>query len=304
MTQIAIIYHSGFGHTEVLAKDVARGVEAAGGAPVLLAIEPGQTDFDSFFAVANESDALIFGSPTYMGTVSAPMKAFMDASAAVYFTKQWKDKLAAGFTVSGSPSGDKLNTLTSLAIFAAQHGMLWIGTGQNPGNNDDTSAATDVENRLGSFIGAMAQAAVGAQVLEALDVHRGVAAQVALDLVIGVDRLADAQHLLVGQILDAAAVIDAELVGDVDRRLAADAVDVGKRNDQALVGRDVDPRNTSHLFLHAPRGPTLATPSHRYSFGSPGRLERAETRKSPALAREKAAFRTDPNLSNEPRRLG
>lgn len=159
MTQVAIIYHSGFGHTEVLAKDVARGVEAAGGAPVLLAIEPGQTDFDSFFAVANESDALIFGSPTYMGNVSAPMKAFMDASAAVYFTKQWKDKLGAAFTVSGSPSGDKLNTLTSLAIFAAQHGMLWIGTGQNPGNNDDTSAATDVENRLGSFIGAMAQAA-------------------------------------------------------------------------------------------------------------------------------------------------
>ena len=159
MTQVAIIYHSGFGHTEVLAKDVAHGVQAAGGAPVLLAIEPGQTDFDSFLAVANESDALIFGSPTYMGTVSAPMKAFMDASAAVYFTKRWKDKLGAAFTVSGSPSGDKLNTLTSLAIFAAQHGMLWIGTGQNPGNNDDTSAATDVENRLGSFIGAMAQAA-------------------------------------------------------------------------------------------------------------------------------------------------
>ena len=65
----------------------------------------------------------------------------------------------AAFTVSGSPSGDKLNTLTSLAIFAAQHGMLWIGTGQNPGNNDDESAATDAENRLGSFIGAMAQAA-------------------------------------------------------------------------------------------------------------------------------------------------
>lgn len=159
MTQVAIIYHSGFGHTEVLARDVARGVEATGGTPVLLAIEPGQTDFAAFFAVAAESDALIFGSPTYMGTVSAPMKAFMDASAAVYFTKQWKDKLAAAFTVSGSPSGDKLNTLTSLAIFAAQHGMLWIGTGQNPGNNDDTSAATDVENRLGSFIGAMAQAA-------------------------------------------------------------------------------------------------------------------------------------------------
>lgn len=159
MTQIAIIYHSGFGHTDVIARDVARGVEAAGATPVLLSIESGQTDFETFFAVARESDAIIFGSPTYMGNVSAAMKTFMDASSAVYFTKQWKDKLGAAFTVSGSPSGDKLNTLTSLAIFAAQHGMLWIGTGQNPGNNDDTSAATDVENRLGSFIGAMAQAA-------------------------------------------------------------------------------------------------------------------------------------------------
>lgn len=159
MTQIAIVYHSGFGHTDVIANDVARGVAEAGARATLLRIEAGQTDFEAFFAAIAESDAIIFGSPTYMGTVSAPMKAFMDASAAVYFTKQWKDKLGAAFTVSGSPSGDKLNTLTTLAIFAAQHGMLWIGTGQNPGNNDDTSAATDVENRLGSFIGAMAQAA-------------------------------------------------------------------------------------------------------------------------------------------------
>ena len=159
MTQVAIVYHSGFGHTEVIAADVARGVEEAGARAIPLKIEAGQTDFDTFFATIAESDAIVFGSPTYMGTVSAPVKAFMDASAAVYFTKQWKDKLGAAFTVSGSPSGDKLNTLTTLAIFAAQHGMLWIGTGQNPGNNDDTSAATEVENRLGSFIGAMAQAA-------------------------------------------------------------------------------------------------------------------------------------------------
>ena len=159
MTQVAIVYHSGFGHTDVIAADVARGVEDAGARAIALKIEGGQTGFDACFSTIAESDAIIFGSPTYMGTVSAPMKAFMDASAAVYFTKQWKDKLGAAFTVSGSPSGDKLNTLTTLAIFAAQHGMLWIGTGQNPGNNDDTSAATDAENRLGSFLGAMAQAA-------------------------------------------------------------------------------------------------------------------------------------------------
>lgn len=159
MSKIAIVYHSGFGHTDVLARDVAQGVTDSGGVADLLRIGSLQADFGEFFDRIADADAIIFGSPTYMGTVSAPMKAFMDASARVYFTKAWKDKLGAAFTVSGSPSGDKLNTLTSLAIFAAQHGMLWIGTGQNPGNNDDESAATEVENRLGSFIGAMAQAA-------------------------------------------------------------------------------------------------------------------------------------------------
>jgi len=159
MSKIAIVYHSGFGHTDVLARDVAQGVTDSGGVVNLLRIDGLQADFGEFFDRIADADAIIFGSPTYMGTVSAPMKAFMDASAKVYFTKAWKDKLGAAFTVSGSPSGDKLNTLTSLAIFAAQHGMLWIGTGQNPGNNDDESAATEVENRLGSFIGAMAQAA-------------------------------------------------------------------------------------------------------------------------------------------------
>ena len=159
MTKVAIVYHSGFGHTDVVAQEVALGVGEVGAMPALLRIEAGQTDFTDFFTQTADADAIIFGSPTYMGNVSAQMKAFMDATTKVYMGKEWKDKLGAAFTISGSPSGDKLNTLTSLAIFAAQHGMLWIGTGQSPGNNDDTSAATDVENRLGSFIGAMAQAA-------------------------------------------------------------------------------------------------------------------------------------------------
>jgi NAD(P)H dehydrogenase (quinone) len=130
-----------------------------GAANAVGGVQPGQHEFESFFDEIAGADAVIFGSPTYMGTVSGPMKTFMDASVKPYFVKAWKDKLAAAFTVSGSPSGDKLNTLTTLAIFAAQHGMLWIGTGQNPGNNDDTSAATEAENRLGSYLGAMAQAA-------------------------------------------------------------------------------------------------------------------------------------------------
>lgn len=159
MSNIAIVYHSGFGHTDVLAQDVAQGVIANGDTAILLKISADKTDFTDFFASIADADAVIFGSPTYMGTVSAPMKAFMDATSGIYFTKSWKDKLAAAFTVSASPSGDKLHTLTTLAIFAAQHAMVWIGSDRLPGNNDDTSAATEAENRLGSSLGVMAQAA-------------------------------------------------------------------------------------------------------------------------------------------------
>ena len=40
----------------------------------------------------------------------------------------------------------------------------------------------------------------------------------------------------------------------IDGPGAADSVNIGKRNDYALVGGDIDPGNTSHLLLHAPQG--------------------------------------------------
>ena len=106
--------------------------------------------------MGSTADAIVFGAPTYMGSVSAQFKAFMDASASVWFTRGWKDRLAAGFTNSASQSGDKLNSLQQLSIFAAQHGMIWVGLDLLPGNNSSKGSVNDL-NRLGSFLGAMAQ---------------------------------------------------------------------------------------------------------------------------------------------------
>jgi NAD(P)H dehydrogenase (quinone) len=86
-----------------------------------------------------------------MGNVSGLFKMFMDASSKPWLEQKWKDKVAAGFTISGSPSGDKLNTLQSLMIFAMQHGMIWVGNAEMPYNEEGI-------NRLGSFSGVMAQA--------------------------------------------------------------------------------------------------------------------------------------------------
>ncbi len=56
----------------------------------------------------------------------------MDGTSEIWALQSWRDKLAAAFTHSAAPSGDKLGTLTQLAVFAAQHGMIWVGLGLPP----------------------------------------------------------------------------------------------------------------------------------------------------------------------------
>lgn len=151
--KVAIAYHSGYGHTEVLAQAVAAGVENAGATAITISV----ADLDSVnWDALAEADAIIFGSPTYMGSVSGQFKSFMDASSKVWFEQGWKDKLAAGFTNSASQSGDKLNTLVQMAVYAAQQGMNWISLGMMPGNNSSQGSPEDL-NRIGSYLGAMAQ---------------------------------------------------------------------------------------------------------------------------------------------------
>jgi NAD(P)H dehydrogenase (quinone) len=153
MTRIAIVHHSGYGHTARIAEHVRQGAESVPGVEAtLVPVDQAGQHWDS---LAN-ADAIIFGSPTYMGGVSAPFKAFMDESSKVWAGQGWKDKLAAGFTNSASWSGDKLNTLIQLMIFASQHGMLWVSLGLMPGNNNSKGSSADL-NRVGSFSGAMAQ---------------------------------------------------------------------------------------------------------------------------------------------------
>lgn len=151
--KIAVVYHSGYGHTAEQAKAVARGAGNVAGAVVQLI---SVADVEQHWTDLEQADAIIFGSPTYMGSVSADFKKFMDASSKAWFAGKWKDKLAGGFTNSSSQNGDKHNTLNTLAVFAAQHQMLWVSLGLPPGNHDSKGSVNDL-NRLGSSLGAMAQ---------------------------------------------------------------------------------------------------------------------------------------------------
>ena len=150
---VAIVYHSGYGHTARQAEAVCRGVEQVPGAVALhMTSDEAQTRWDDLAKV----DAIIFGAPTYMGSASGAFKTFMDATSEVFTCGAWRDKIAAGFTNSASRSGDKLATLLQFVVLAAQLGMHWISLGLQPGNNSTSGSEADL-NRLGFFLGAAAQ---------------------------------------------------------------------------------------------------------------------------------------------------
>lgn len=153
--RIAIVYHSGYGHTERQAQAVAKGASEVSNTEVVL-VKVDQVS--EHWGTLEGAHALIFGAPTYMGSASSAFKAFMDATSHTVFAKGglWRDKIAAGFTNSAARSGDKLVTLQQIAIFAAQHGMHWVNLGLPPGHNNSKSTE-DTLNRHGFFLGAAAQ---------------------------------------------------------------------------------------------------------------------------------------------------
>ncbi|OCQ93179.1 NADPH-dependent FMN reductase [Limnothrix sp. PR1529] len=175
MTTISVVYFSGSGHTHLMAESVARGASQVDGVTAGLLritgaqITEGRWKDPEMLDALTRSDAIVFGSPTYMGGVAAQFKAFVDAASSAWFAQQWKDKIAGGFTHSGSPSGDKQGTLLYMAINAAQHGMIWVGAAEMPSQYVGSDEGV---NRLGSFLGVMGQSDLNPNGGEAI-VHPG-----------------------------------------------------------------------------------------------------------------------------------
>ncbi|WP_447927409.1 flavodoxin family protein [Vreelandella sp. EE27] len=150
--QTVIVYHSGYGHTTRMAAAVAEG---AGTGAVLVAIDPeGHIADDAWPSLAG-ADAIVFGSPTYMGGPSWQFKKFADASSKPWFEGAWQNKIFGGFTNSASLNGDKLNTLEYFVLLSGQHAGIWVGLDIKPANAK--ASKRDDLNRMGSYIAPMAQ---------------------------------------------------------------------------------------------------------------------------------------------------
>jgi NAD(P)H dehydrogenase (quinone) len=158
MASVAIVYFSATGHTQQVAEAVAEGAMSVTSTEVTLLrivgedIQNGRWKNDAIVAALNAADAIVFGTPTYMGGYAGQFKAFIDACGGIWYQQGWKNKIGAGFTHSQGLSGDKLNTLAGLMINGMQHSMVWVGTGVMP-----EGATPEKINRLASYSGAMAQ---------------------------------------------------------------------------------------------------------------------------------------------------
>lgn len=146
MPRIAVVFHSGYGHTQRVAQAVADGAGAE-----LIAIDADGNLAAGGWETLAAADAIVFGSPTYMGGVSWQFKKFADASSKVWYAEGWKDKFFAGFTNSATMNGDKVTTLSYLWTLAMQHGGLWISMGIHPAN--DKAARRDALNYVGGYGG-------------------------------------------------------------------------------------------------------------------------------------------------------
>ena len=157
MSRIAIVYFTKSDVTGQLANAIATGAKQEPGITVFehrvegCEIFEGRFENEELFEQLKSCDAIIFGSPTYMGSVSAQFKAFADASSEHWQKQEWADKVSAGFTSGTGLNGDQSSTLQYMATLASQHGMLWVNINASYGSESSSL------NRLGCQLGVVSQ---------------------------------------------------------------------------------------------------------------------------------------------------
>ena len=159
MSTVVVIYFSATGVTERLATAICEGAstltDAATHRIAGSEIIDGRFRNEAALKLVDSADAVVFGSPTYMGGPAAQFKAFADATGDRWSERTWAHKVAAGFTTGTCANGDQGHTLAYFAVLAAQHGMIWCNL-DIPGGYDPQN-----RNRLGTQMGVSSQQVEG-----------------------------------------------------------------------------------------------------------------------------------------------
>jgi len=142
MTKVLVLYHSSYGHVEQMAEAVAEGARSVAGVEVAIKRVPELVPPDiaarsgmkveqaAPFADPNELgdyDAIIVGTPTRFGNMSAQMRNFWDQTGGLWFQRKLVGKVGSAFTSTASQHGGQETTLVATHITLLHHGMVIVG---------------------------------------------------------------------------------------------------------------------------------------------------------------------------------
>jgi NAD(P)H dehydrogenase (quinone) len=150
VTKLLVLYYSSYGHTETMANAVAEGAREVAGVevsvkrvpelvPADVAAKAGiKLEQDAPLAVPDELgdyDAIIFGTPTRFGNMTAQMRNFLDQTGPLWAKGALIGKVGSVFTSTASQHGGQETTITSFHTTLLHHGMIIVGLPYSwPGN--------------------------------------------------------------------------------------------------------------------------------------------------------------------------
>ncbi|MEE1654683.1 NAD(P)H:quinone oxidoreductase [Microvirga sp. CF3062] len=141
MTKVLVLYYSSWGHIEQMAYAAAEGAREAGAevvvkrVPELVPAEIAQaahykTDQQAPIATVEELpeyDAIIFGTPTRYGTMTAQMKNFLDQTGGLWAQGKLIGKVGSVFTSAATQHGGQEATILTTLPVLLHHGMVVVG---------------------------------------------------------------------------------------------------------------------------------------------------------------------------------
>lgn len=140
MAQLLVLYYSRSGRTAALARQIARGVEAAGAEARLRTVPAVSTESEAVaplvpadgppyatLADLEACDGVLLGSPTRFGTMAAALKYFLDSTGELWLRGALCNKPAGVFTSTSTMHGGQETTLLNMALPLLHHGMLLVG---------------------------------------------------------------------------------------------------------------------------------------------------------------------------------
>jgi NAD(P)H dehydrogenase (quinone) len=141
MTKVLVLYYSSYGHIETMAHAVAEGVRTAGAevdvkrVPELVPAEVAKSShfkLDQAAPIATidelaNYDAIIFGTPTRFGNMTAQMRNFLDQAGGLWFQNKLVGKVGSVFTSSATQHGGQESTILTFIPTLLHLGMIYVG---------------------------------------------------------------------------------------------------------------------------------------------------------------------------------